>query len=178
MRRTRRPGVPFALALVAALTLAACGGGPKIEAGSTLVLTLEGGYAEGVDAPLLARFLGAGEQSLLGPKEVGREVRLGGMAERVARAIEERCGVETRSLVLGHLPRGGHPTAEDRVLALRYGAAAVRGVEEGKFGCFVSYQPPSMVYRPLADAISTTKYVPLDSDEVRAARELGICLGD
>ena len=119
-----------------------------------------------------------GEPSLLGPRETGREVRLGGMAEKVARAIEERCGVETRSLVLGHLQRGGHPTAEDRVLALRYGAAAVRGVEEGKFGQFVSYQPPSMVYRPLADAITTTKYVPLDSDEIRAARELGICLGD
>jgi len=119
-----------------------------------------------------------GEPSLLGPQETGREVRLGGMAEKVARAIEERCGVETRSLVLGHLQRGGHPTAEDRVLALRYGAAAVRGVEEGKFGQFVSYQPPSMVFRPLADAIATTKHVPLNCDEIRAARELGICLGD
>ena len=131
-----------------------------------LAATAEGARPEG------------GEPSLLGPQETGREVRLGGMAEKVARAIEERCGVETRSLVLGHLQRGGHPTAEDRVLALRYGAAAVRGVEEGKFGQFVSYQPPSMVFRPLADAIATTKHVPLNCDEIRAARELGICLGD
>lgn len=119
-----------------------------------------------------------GEQSLVAEKEIGREARLGGMAEKVARAIEQRCGVETRSLVLGHLQRGGHPTANDRVLALRYGAAAVRAVEEKKFGHFVSFQPPSMVFRPIDDAIRQTKFVPLDSDEIRAARELGICLGD
>lgn len=119
-----------------------------------------------------------GEQVTLAGAEPGREARLGGIAEQVARAIAERTGVETRSLVLGHLQRGGHPTAYDRVLALRYGAAAVRGVEEGKFGHFVSYQPPVMVLRPIEDAIRRTKSVPLDSDEIRSARELGICLGD
>jgi 6-phosphofructokinase 1 len=111
-------------------------------------------------------------------REPGREIRLGGIAEKVALAITERTGKETRSLVLGHLLRGGHPTAYDRLLALRYGAAAVRGIELGKFGHFVSYEPPEMTFRPIEDAVRETKRVPLDSDTIRCAREMGICLGD
>lgn len=119
-----------------------------------------------------------GEMTFLDPAEPGHEVRLGGIAEKVAHAIAHRTGKETRWLSLGHLLRGGHPTAYDRLLALRYGAAAVRGIELGKFGHFVSYEPPEMTFRPLEDAIRETKYVPLDSDTIRCAREMGICLGD
>ncbi|MBM3215332.1 ATP-dependent 6-phosphofructokinase [Candidatus Poribacteria bacterium] len=110
--------------------------------------------------------------------ELGREIRLGGIAERVALEIAERTGKETRSLSLGHLLRGGHPTAYDRLLSLRYGAAAVRAVEQRKFGCMVSYQPPDMVFVPVETGISETKRVPLDCDTIRCAREMGICLGD
>jgi 6-phosphofructokinase 1 len=104
--------------------------------------------------------------------------RLGGMAEVVAREINERTGHETRELVLGHLQRGGGPNAYDRLLALRFGAAAVRFVEEGRFGTMVALDPPDVLAVPLAEAIARTKTVPVDGDEVRTARAMGICVGD
>jgi len=104
--------------------------------------------------------------------------RLGGMAEVVAREINERTGHETRELVLGHLQRGGGPNAYDRLLALRFGAAAVRLVQEGKFGTMVALDPPNVLAVPLADAIARTKTVPIDGDEVRTARAMGICMGN
>jgi 6-phosphofructokinase 1 len=100
------------------------------------------------------------------------------MAEVVAEAIAERTGRETRSLVLGHLQRGGGPNAYDRLLALRFGTAAVRLVEQGSFGCMVALDPPEVHAVPLAEAISRTKFVPLGGDIVLTARAMGICLGD
>jgi protease IV len=93
MRRTRRLGVSFSLALLAVLSLAGCGGGPKIQPGSTLVLTLEGGYAEGADAPLIARFLGGGEPALL---EVYSAFRKAELDPRIARVV-----VRVRGLGIG-----------------------------------------------------------------------------
>jgi len=111
--------------------------------------------------------------------EVGRqEVHLGGIAEKVARQINEITGKDCRSLVLGHLQRGGSPTTFDRLLALRFGCAAVRFIEEGKFGHMVALAPPTIKAVPLIDAISRTKLVPLDNDTIKTARDLGICLGD
>jgi 6-phosphofructokinase 1 len=83
-----------------------------------------------------------------------------------------------RTLVLGHLQRGGTPTTYDRLVALRFGAAAVRCVEQRKFGTMVALDPPDIKAVPLADAISQLKTVPLDSDTVQTARDLGISLGD
>jgi 6-phosphofructokinase 1 len=111
-------------------------------------------------------------------EELGREVRLGGLAEKIGTYLGEATGFETRSLVLGHLQRGGSPTHRDRLLALRFGAAAVRMVEQGKFGHIVAYDPPHMVPVPMEEAIATMKTVPLDSDTVQTARDLGICIGD
>jgi phosphofructokinase-like protein len=111
-------------------------------------------------------------------EELGREVRIGGLAEQLAAQINKLTGFETRSLVLGHLQRGGSPTHRDRLLALRFGAAAVRMVEEGKFGHLVAYHPPHMVPVLIEEAIAVMKTVPLDSDTVQTARDLGICLGD
>lgn len=119
-----------------------------------------------------------GELTFAYAAESGRERRLGGIAEKVADAIALRTGKETRSLVLGHLQRGGHPTAYDRLLALRYGASAVRAVELGKFGTMVAFEPPEMILRPVEDGIRETKRIPLDCDTMRCAREMGICLGD
>ncbi|HEV2670853.1 MAG TPA: ATP-dependent 6-phosphofructokinase [Gemmatimonadales bacterium] len=104
--------------------------------------------------------------------------RLGGIADKVAHSIEQMTGKETRSLVLGHLQRGGGPTTFDRVLALRFGAAAVRLVAEGKFGTMVALQPPRIVPVPIADAIATPRQVPLDSDTIMTARDLGTSFGD
>src|SRR5882757_1005874 len=71
------------------------------------------------------------------------------------------------------LQRGGSPTHRDRLLALRFGAAAVRMVEQGKFGNIVAYHPPRMVPVPIEEAIAVMKQVPLDSDTVMTARDLG-----
>jgi len=119
-----------------------------------------------------------GEMVTRGPKEVGREVRLGGVAEVVARQIEERTGKETRTVVLGHLQRGGWPTARDRILAQRFGAAAVRVVAEKKFDVMVALDPPDVKTVPLSRAIRRMKSVPLDGDTVQTARAMGLCLGD
>jgi 6-phosphofructokinase 1 len=108
----------------------------------------------------------------------GAEGRLGGVGESVAEAIARLTGKETRALTLGHLQRGGSPTTFDRLLGLRFGAAAVRAVAEGRFGTMVALDPPDVLLVPLEDALGRAGGVPIDSDTVRTARELGICLGD
>ncbi|MGE0606946.1 MAG: 6-phosphofructokinase [Pirellulales bacterium] len=119
-----------------------------------------------------------GEMVTQGPKEAGREVRLGGIADRVAAEIQWRTGKETRVCVLGHLQRGGCPTTFDRLLALRFGAAAVRVLAAGETGVMVALDPPCVKTVPLSDAIARMKTVPPDCDTIQTARDLGICLGD
>ena len=111
--------------------------------------------------------------------EVGRqEVLLGGVGEWVAQQIRDKTGKDTRSLVLGHLQRGGSPTTFDRMLALRFGGAAVRLAEQEVFDHMVALSATDIIAVPLADAVKARKKVPLDSDKVLTAREIGICLGD
>ncbi len=124
-----------------------------------------------------ARVVG-GTISTIGEREAGREVRLGGIGNAVAEVIAKCTGKETRTLVLGHLQRGGNPTTFDKLLALRFGAAAVRFLAEGKFGHMVALDPPTVKAVPIKAAISKLKTVPLDLDTVITARSLGICFGD
>jgi len=121
-----------------------------------------------------------GGMQTISDREVGGEIRKRkfGLAELLENKIGELTKFETRSLVLGHLQRGGSPTHRDRLLALRFGAAAVRMVEAKQFGHLVAYHPPHMVPVPIEEAIAVTKTVPLDSDTVQTARDLGISLGD
>jgi len=119
-----------------------------------------------------------GEASFIEAAVPGKEARYGGIAERLAREIAEGTGKETRSLVLGHLQRGGSPTANDRLIALRFGGAAVRTVAEGRFGTMVALDPPRIRAVPLEDAIREIKRVPIDCDTVQTARDLGISFGD
>lgn len=111
-------------------------------------------------------------------KEIGREVLLGGIGEFVAKEIEHRTGKETRTVVLGHLQRGGQPTTFDRLLALRFGAAAVRLIEQGTFNHMVALDPPAVLAVPLEVATSRLKTVPVNSDTMLTARDLGISFGD
>lgn len=111
-------------------------------------------------------------------KQIGREQRLGGVGAKVAAALEALTGKETRVVVLGHLLRGGSPTATDRLLALRFGAAAVRALAEGESGIMVALDPPTVNYVPLVEATQRMKSVPLDCDTMLTARDLGICFGD
>lgn len=123
-----------------------------------------------------ARF--AGGDHFMKTRETGDTIRLGGIAEFVAREIHRLTKRETRSLVLGHLQRGGQPTTTDRLLATRFGAAAVRAIERGEQNVMMALQSQKIITVPLEQAIKETKFVPLDSDIVLSARDLGISFGD
>jgi ATP-dependent phosphofructokinase / diphosphate-dependent phosphofructokinase len=118
-----------------------------------------------------------GEVSVM-EKEIGRAERLGGVGEKLARELQQLTGKEIRLVVLGHLLRGGTPTASDRLVALRFGAAAVRALEEGQSGIMVALDPPDVNYVPLSEAACRMKTVPLDCDTMLTARDMGICFGD
>ncbi len=111
-------------------------------------------------------------------KAAGSNERLGGIGERVTKDIEALTGKEARCVVLGHLLRGGTPTTFDRLLALRFGAAAVRALDEGQNGVMVALDPPTVKYVRLEDATRRMKSVPLDCDSLQTGRDLGICFGD
>ncbi len=119
-----------------------------------------------------------GAESVMGESMPGQAKRVGGVAERLARQIQERTGKECRSLVLGHLQRGGMPTGYDRLLATRFGGAAVRAVEDGKWGHMVALQSPDIVTIPIEEALEHPKKVDLAHDLVKTARRLGISFGD
>jgi 6-phosphofructokinase 1 len=119
-----------------------------------------------------------GTLSIQEPGRPGRAERLGGVGAQVAEVIAERTGKETRLLVLGHLQRGGSPTTFDRLLALRFGAAAVRAISDGAFGSVVVYTPPNVSRVALSEVVGRSKLVPLDSGVLMTARALGISFGD
>lgn len=118
-----------------------------------------------------------GHHSVIG-KSVGQAERLGGAAQIVAAQIADRMDVEIRCTVLGHLQRGGSPTALDRMLSLRFGSAAVRTLAEGVSGVMVVLDPPDVRHVPLEEVVGHLKTVPLHCDTIATARDLGICLGD
>ncbi|HTL53196.1 MAG TPA: ATP-dependent 6-phosphofructokinase [Planctomycetota bacterium] len=132
----------------------------------TIVVVAEGAAPKG------------GSMSTQGEKEIGREVKLGGIADQIAKEIQKRIGKETRTMVLGHLQRGGGPTTFDRLIALRFGAAAVRCLNDGLVNVMVALNPPQVVAVPLKDAIAKMKAVPTDCDTIKTAREMGISFGD
>lgn len=104
--------------------------------------------------------------------------RLGGIGQVVAQYIEETCQTETRVTVLGHLQRGGTPTAFDRWLASRYGSAAVRLAAVGGFGRMVALQGAQVIDISLQDALAELRCVDIKGDGVCTARGLGISFGD
>jgi len=104
--------------------------------------------------------------------------RLGGVAAVVEAQLETLTGKETRSVVLGHLQRGGTPTSFDRMLATRFGARAVELLLAGTYDHMVAFHPPDIVAVPLEKVVGRTRTVPPDFDVLRAARAMGISLGD
>ncbi len=120
-----------------------------------------------------------GDVIIKGEAVDGRQhVVLGGIAEYVAKEINQRTGKDTRSLVLGHLQRGGSPTTFDRLLSLRFGAAAVRAIEMGTFDHMVALKSPDIALVPLGEALGIKKRVDINGDTVLTARDIGICFGD
>jgi ATP-dependent phosphofructokinase / diphosphate-dependent phosphofructokinase len=131
----------------------------------TIVVVAEGAKPKGGDVSVLGQAIGQAE-------------KLGGVGDKVAAALQELTGQEARCVVLGHLLRGGSPSARDRLLSLRFGAAAVRALEQGLEHVMVALNPPDVNFIPLDQVAHAMKLVPLESETVQTARDLGICLGD
>lgn len=133
---------------------------------STLVVVAEGARME--DGELLTK-------ERVGAKG---EDRLGGIGDYVAKHIEKGTGKETRACTLGHLQRGGAPTALDRILGVRFGAKAVDLIEQGRFGRMVSYQHYQVGDVSIEEAVHQLRLVNKESEIVKAARDIGISFGD
>lgn len=104
--------------------------------------------------------------------------RLGGIGQKVGEFVERSTGIETRVTVLGHVQRGGTPSAFDRWLATRYGSAAVRVAAGKNFGSMVALVGGKIVAIPLTEAIGIPKRVDVNGDAVLTARGVGISFGD
>jgi 6-phosphofructokinase 1 len=105
-------------------------------------------------------------------------VRLGGIGQKVAVDIENRTGIETRSIVLGHVQRGGSPIPMDRVLATEFGSAAVELLASGAKGRLVVMQKGSITHIALSETEGKQRLVPIDHPLVSAARNVSTCFGD
>jgi 6-phosphofructokinase 1 len=132
----------------------------------SIVVAAEGAFPRG------------GHESSIGASLPGQARRVGGIADVIAREIQAITGKETRSLVLGHLQRGGQPTGYDRLLAARFGGAAVRAVADQRWGDMVALQSPHIVTIPIAQALGEAKRVDPNHDTVLTARATGISFGD
>lgn len=119
-----------------------------------------------------------GARSVQAQAEVGRAERLGGIGAQVEAELARLTGKECRAVVLGHLLRGGSPSAFDRVCASRFGAAAVRALADGKGGVMVALGWQAIELVPLGQVAGRTKTVQVNGDTVATARELGISFGD
>jgi phosphofructokinase-like protein len=156
------PEIPYDIAKVCEKIMARDRAGRQFS----IVVVAEGAFPHG------------GHSHTLGASMPGEARRIGGVAESLARDIQAMTGKETRSLVLGHLQRGGMPTGYDRLLATRFGGAAVKAVEEGRWGHMVALQTPHIVTIPVEDALRETKRVDPTHDVVMTARAVGISFGD
>ena len=132
----------------------------------SIVVVAEGAFPRG------------GHSHTMGESLPGQARRVGGVADSIAREISTLTGKETRSLVLGHLQRGGMPTGYDRLLATRFGGAAVRAIADEKWGHMVALQTPHIVTIPIVEALKETKRVDVTHDVVQTARAVGISFGD
>jgi 6-phosphofructokinase 1 len=119
-----------------------------------------------------------GGEASVRSRELGRAERLGGIGETVAAQLQELTGKESRCVVLGHLLRGGSPTAIDRILGVTFGAAAIQALSMGMDGVMVALNPPRIDFVPIQVAIAKLKLVPQDSDFVLVSRALDISFGD
>jgi 6-phosphofructokinase 1 len=105
-------------------------------------------------------------------------VRLGGVGKYVADQVERLTGIESRSMVLGHVQRGGVPTARDRVLATRFGFGAFELLRTGRFNRLVVEQAGRIDSVPITEVADKVRTVPPDHELIRAAKEIGTAFGD
>ena len=101
-----------------------------------------------------------------------------GIANRIAKQLEEMVGVEARAVVPGHVQRGGSPSAYDRMLSTVFGVHAAQLIAAENYGQAVAMVGNAVSHNPLSEVAGKTKFVPADAQAVRAARSMGISLGD
>ena len=111
-------------------------------------------------------------------KNSAGEIRLGGISEQVAARLQELTKKETRATTLGHLQRGGAPTAFDRILGMRFGVMAVNLAKQKAFGRMVSYEAYHVDSVTIEEAVNKLRLVDPDGEFVQVARAVGICMGD
>ncbi len=150
------PEIPFNMESVAAKVLAREYQGSKFS----IIVVAEGAMLAG------------------GTEHYIEDGRLGGIGQHVGREIGRLTGKDTRVVVLGHLQRGGAPTPYDRVLATRFGCAAVRELANGNFGQIVVLKAGRLGTIPMAETAGKVRTVPPESDLIASARGLGISFGD
>jgi 6-phosphofructokinase 1 len=155
------PEQPFSVEAVATFCRAR-----EAAGGCTLICIAEGATAVGEGLSV--------QQTLADSPD---PLRLGGVGLRLQQQLQPLLASEVRCTQLGHVQRGGTPTAFDRVLATRFGVAAAALVREGRFGRMVALQGSDCTSVPLADVAGTSRRVPHDHELWRAARALGVCLG-
>ncbi|GAV23801.1 6-phosphofructokinase [Carboxydothermus pertinax] len=133
----------------------------------SIVVVAEGAHAQGGER-IVAKYI----------KESTDPVRLGGIGQVVAEHLSNCTGLESRVTVLGHLQRGGGPTPFDRILATRFGVAAVNAWLAGKYNVMVALQGGKITAVPISEGIKKLKLVPLDSEIIMTAKATGISFGD
>jgi len=111
-------------------------------------------------------------------KESSDPIRLGGIGFVLGQQIEKLTGLETRTVVMGHLLRGGSPTPFDRVLATQLGTEAVKMMEDEEFGYMVGVKRSGLVAVPLREVARGPKTIPLNHPLIKSARSVGTCFGD
>ena len=119
----------------------------------------------------------SGQMFFQDKKAIGQEKRLGGAGEYVSNVISEKLGIESRVTVLGHLQRGGSPSAYDRILGSRFGVAAIDLIAHNEFGKMVCLQGKKVCSVDIERAVGKMKKVKINGQLVKTAEYLGICLG-
>lgn len=167
-----------------------------IAGGAHIILIPEIPYdIESVVRKIRLRIEGGSPYSIImvaeGAKEIGGDVvtqesattrlqgvpQLGGVGFHLANEIKKRIELEVRCTVLGHIQRGGSPTAFDRVLGTRLGSYAVHAAAEGRFGTMVSLRTPDITLVPLKELAGIVRHVPTDSQLIKCAESIGINMG-
>ncbi|MFQ5779494.1 MAG: 6-phosphofructokinase, partial [Nitrospiria bacterium] len=118
-----------------------------------------------------------GKRSLIKPTEGGSAERLGGVGNKVGEEIARLMEMDVRVTVLGHLQRGGSPTPFDRILATRFGIAAVNLIAQKRFGEMVCLKGSEIKSVPLSEATRKMKRVPSNGALVRNAETIGVSFG-
>ena len=138
-------------------------------------------YKNGKDFTIIAIAEGAMTKAEAEMKKADRLAARGSdttATNAIARYIQEQVGVETRTVVIGHLQRGGSPSPYDRLISTELGSFAGKLVQEGNFGTTVAVQNNAITYNWLSDVAGKTKYVSEDNQMVNVARSIGISFGD